>query len=195
MKEIWKSIKGYDGVYEVSNFGRVRGLDRYVNYGYSDVLHKGQILKSRCHKNGYYVVTLSSWKQREGYENIGFTINGITHYKLVHRLVAEAFIPNPNNKKTVNHIDGNKANNCVTNLEWATQSENNLHAVYSLNYKRKPVGQYDKDNNLIKEYPSYKIAEAPFILLVLVSTYISTSSSANVQGKISEGIKSFRFKS
>lgn len=144
MKEIWKSIKGYDGVYEVSNFGRVRGLDRYVNYGYSDVLHKGQILKSRCHKNGYYAITLNN--------------NG-RKLKYIHRLVAEAFIPNPNNKKTVNHIDGNKANNCVTNLEWATQSENNLHAVYSLNYKRKPVGQYDKDNNLIKEYPSYKIAE------------------------------------
>lgn len=98
--EKWRDIPGYEGLYKVSNRGRVR---------------KGERLKTpRVDHGGYLTVCLFKHSKQK-------------HMK-VHRLVALAFIPNPENKKTVNHKDGNKANNCVYNLEWATQSENIIHA-------------------------------------------------------------------
>lgn len=100
--EEWKDVIGYEGRYKVSSFGRVRS---FVNGS-----KKGCILHPNRHRQGYF------WIRLDG------------KCKLIHRLVAEAFIPNPENKKTINHIDGVKSNNCVENLEWATQSENNKHA-------------------------------------------------------------------
>lgn len=114
-KEIWKDIKGYEGLYQVSNLGRVRSLDRTVNYkDKSKALRKGRILKTHQYKCGYSRVVL--WNENT-YKN-----------KSVHRLVAQAFIPNPDNKPFVNHIDGNKGNSCLNNLEWCDQSENMQHA-------------------------------------------------------------------
>ena len=113
--EIWKPIKGYEGFYEVSNFGRVKSLERKVkaNFHFGNTrTYKERILKSGNVK-GYQQVTLR---------------NGISKHEFIHRLVAEAFVPNPKGYKTINHIDGNKKNNCADNLEWCTQKENVRHA-------------------------------------------------------------------
>jgi hypothetical protein len=121
--EIWKDVTGYEGLYEVSNFGRVRTHKNKVTYSelHGERHWKQRILKPKSSKTREPRVTL--WK------------NKISKDFLVHRLVAEAFIPNPDNKPTVNHIDGDPNNNHFENLEWATYKENNNHAF---------------DNNLIK---------------------------------------------
>jgi hypothetical protein len=112
--EIWKSIKNYDGIYEVSNLGNVRSLDRLVKNKYYFILKKGKKLKiTNC--NGYSIIGLNKENKR-----IGF---------YVHRLVANAFIKNIENKKEVNHINGIKSDNRKENLEWNTRSENQIHAV------------------------------------------------------------------
>lgn len=109
--EIWRDIKGYEGLYQVSNLGRVKSLERYVKgiYGLRKVQQK-IISITRIRTNGYMQVHL--------------TKNGIAKTYQVHRLVAEAFIPNPHNLPIVNHKDENKINNCVWNLEWCTYSYN-----------------------------------------------------------------------
>lgn len=114
-KEIWKEIKGYEGYYSVSNKGRVKSLERVVPHDEG----KGErVIKERI---------ITNWVSN-GYHNVSFSVDGkVTKHK-VHRLVAAAFISNHEDKFTVNHIDGDKTNNEVSNLEWATLSENNKHA-------------------------------------------------------------------
>lgn len=114
MEEIWKPAKGFEGYYEVSNLGRVRSVDRVVAAkGNSEKLIKGKLLTLHTNKDGYKRTTLCK-------ENKLFT-------KFVHRLIAEVFIPNPDNLPQVNHKDEVKSNNCVDNLEWCT-------AKYNINY-------------------------------------------------------------
>lgn len=103
MKEIWKDIDGYEGSYQVSNLGRVKNV------------HRNKLLKTRVTANGYKDISLSK--------------NNAKKRKSVHRLVAQAFIPNPECKPTVNHIDEDKTNNNVDNLEWATMKEQNNHGT------------------------------------------------------------------
>ena len=114
--EKWKAIEGYEGAYEVSNFGNVRSVDRDIVYSNGRVVsYKGNTKKQTVDKYGYaYVGLYSNQKHKQG---------------MTHRLVAKAFIPNIDNKPQVNHIDGNKLNNHVDNLEWATSQENMEHAV------------------------------------------------------------------
>lgn len=106
-KEIWVDIKGYEGLYQVSNLGRVKSLN-YRRTG------KEKILKPIKMKRQYIKVQLCKNRKPKQY--------------MIHRLVAQAFIPNPDNKEQVNHINGNKADNRVENLEWCTNSENTQHA-------------------------------------------------------------------
>jgi len=115
MIEEWKDIKGFEGLYQVSNLGRVLSLPKTFKGGGNGGVksHNGIILKQTK-------ATL--------YPSVNFSVNGVKTVVNVHRLVAEAFLPNPENKTTVNHIDGNKYNSNVSNLEWATQSENIIHA-------------------------------------------------------------------
>lgn len=106
--EVWKEIPGFEGRYQVSNLGRVMSIQD--NHG----KYKEQIKATRISNKGYVYVSLFI-KDRQ-------------HNVSVHHAVASAFIPNPDNKPTVNHIDGSKQNNRVDNLEWATYSENLKHA-------------------------------------------------------------------
>ena len=113
MIEIWKDIKNFEQIYQVSNLGRVKSLARYVNIkGGSQRLVKECILVPVLTSNGYLKVSLNNVTRK--------TFN-------IHRLVAEAFIPNPDNKPQVNHIDENKLNNSVDNLEWMSAKDNNNH--------------------------------------------------------------------
>lgn len=114
IKEEWKDIKNYEGLYQVSNLGNVKSLERNKSNGKGSVKTKEKILTQDITNWGYYRVALYK--------------DGIRKYYKVHRLVAEAFILNPNNKEQVNHIDGNKLNNNVNNLEWNTRIENMNHA-------------------------------------------------------------------
>eukprot|EP01026_Neomeris_dumetosa_P080350 TRINITY_DN88816_c0_g1_i1.p1 TRINITY_DN88816_c0_g1~~TRINITY_DN88816_c0_g1_i1.p1 ORF type:complete len:135 (-),score=1.66 TRINITY_DN88816_c0_g1_i1:75-479(-) len=117
-KEIWKDIKGLEGYYQVSNKGRVRSMARkmYCMFCRCERVIKGMVLKRRIHPTGYDRHDLGKTKKKKIYR--------------VHRLVAEAFIrnPDPKRKVQVNHKDCNKLNNHVSNLEWVTPSENRLHA-------------------------------------------------------------------
>lgn len=123
MEVIWKDIVGYEGLYQINDYGIIKSIDRYVirntklkNGKYvTQKLHiNSVILKPNIHFAGYYVIDL--------------TKSTIRNRFFVHRLVALNFIPNPENKREVNHIDFNKLNNCVNNLEWATPSENMKHS-------------------------------------------------------------------
>ena len=135
-KEYWKPVVGYEGLYEVSNWGRVKS----VNYNHTG---KEKILKQNQIKNGYKSVML----YKDG--------NGKNY--LVHRLVAEAFLPNPNDYKEVNHKDENKLNNSVDNLEWCTNEYNHNYGTINERISQsqsKPVLQYDLEGNFIKEWKS-----------------------------------------
>lgn len=152
--EVWKDIPGYEGLYQVSNLGRVKSLDRVVQKGETTRRFHGKIIAASNKKNGYLQIKLYK--------------NGVRQFYGVHRLVAECFVLNPDGKPQVNHIDGDKRNNRADNLEWCTASENQLHAVsHGLhgaklernNERSIPVYQYDKDMKLIAEYPSEGEAE------------------------------------
>jgi hypothetical protein len=121
MNLIWKDIDfidGFEGLYQVSNYGQIKSLGRIIKYpGSKYGMHNGvfrpeKILKHKT--KGYAGVTLSNGKNKI--------------YPNIHRLVALAFIPNPLNKPCVNHIDGDKQNNCVSNLEWIDWADNVIHA-------------------------------------------------------------------
>ena len=112
MTEIWKNVKGYEGIYQVSNLGRVKSLDRF---GSDDRKLKGKLIKCGVNVAGYKFVILR--KDNES-KNI-----------MIHRLVAWAFLSNENDLSDVNHKDGNKQNNCMGNLEWCTRSYNLKHAL------------------------------------------------------------------
>lgn len=113
--EIWKEISGYEGYFEVSNLGNFRSKDRIVKYKSNGTrLYPGKLLKTETIVEGYHRIVLMKEAIKKRY--------------MCHRLVAQEFVPNPDNKPYVNHINGNKADNRAENLEWVTQSENELHS-------------------------------------------------------------------
>lgn len=134
MREEWKDIKGYEGIYQISNKGEVRSLDRIV-HGRNDYFQKGVILKQANNGN---------------YNFVSIQVNGKQKKLYIHRAVAEHFIPNPLGLKEVNHKDENKQNNSVENLEWCTSK-------YNANYgtRNQRISEISK-NNHAKQYVMYE---------------------------------------
>ncbi|MFT8916526.1 MAG: NUMOD4 domain-containing protein [Oenococcus sp.] len=136
-EEIWRDIKGYEGLYQVSNWGRVRSFHR----------KHPLIMKPSPSAKKYLLINLHK--------------KGVSKYFQVHRLVAQVFVPNPDSKPIVNHIDENIYNNKFSNLNWVTNIEN---VRWGTGIKRrskscqKPVKQIDKNNHLIQIYPSIRQA-------------------------------------
>ena len=113
--EEWRDVVGYEGLYQVSNFGRVRSLERKISYGNTQYTKRAMNMKVTVGKNLYCRVTLTKdGKQSQVY---------------VHRLVAEAFLPNPDNLPEVDHIDANPSNNNLSNLHWVSHKENMDHMI------------------------------------------------------------------
>ena len=129
MREQWKPIKGMEDRFLVSNMGRVRSIARF-NGNYTV---RERIMRSRTTRYGYEAINLYDGEK--------------IRYFQVHRLVAEAFIPNPDNKPVIDHIDGNKLNNKVNNLEWVTHAENNQRAYETGLKRRYHAGQFIKGSN------------------------------------------------
>ena len=153
--EVWKDIEGYEGIYQVSNLGRVRSLDRIcIMKNGRKRLHKGRIMAFFVGHDGYLIVKLCAKSSKVSYR--------------VHRLVANAFIHNPDNLPLVNHKDENKTNNVASNLEWCTQKYNvnygttiaRLSASHRNHPKlSKPIEQYTMDGHFVTSYPSSKEAQ------------------------------------
>lgn len=121
MKEIWKDIDGYEGLYQVSNLGRVKSLKCW-DVNLRDYTDKELVLSPTDNGHGYLIIGLRKGTKRKN------------HY--IHRLVASAFIPKPNDCEVVNHIDYDMKNNNVTNLEWCTQRENVNHSSDRMRHRK-----------------------------------------------------------
>ncbi|MBC7383026.1 MAG: HNH endonuclease [Bacteroidia bacterium] len=165
--EIWKSVVGFEGIYEVSSHGRIRSLDRQITDGRTEKgirLRKGVLLR----------------QGKAIYINVALSKNKVKTTYLTHRIVATAFLSNIENKPCVNHKDSNKHNNNVSNLEWCTQSENITHSFSD--GKRVPywTGKKRDDKTMLALLNSVK---------GIPSKKIGTKLSQETKNKISNTLK------
>ena len=144
-KEVWKDIKGYEKFYMVSSYGRVKSLSRTIKHPYSNNggYKKGKILKQQLNTNNYYRVYLCKY--------------GVKKRFYVHRLVISSFLPNPLGKLEINHINENRKDNRLENLEWSTKKENMRHGTIRERISKKlskPVIQKTLDGVFLKRWNS-----------------------------------------
>lgn len=152
-EEIWKDIPGYKGKYQVSNTGKIKTNQEFIKAFYSKKRMKSNILK-QSNRLGYMVVSLNDGNKAKQYS--------------VHRIIAFAFIENPENKPFINHKNGNKSDNRLDNLEWVTAKENSIHSVRVLknnfnkkgskNPQSKTIYQYNKMGGLVRIWGSIREA-------------------------------------
>lgn len=151
MKEVWKDIQGYEGYYQVSNKGHVKSIDRYVKFKRGKGTHfiPGKMLKP-------------SLNIKRGYLRVSLTKHNHSKFFRIHRLVAEAFVPNPKCLSQVNHKDENRLNNSADNLEWCTNTYNNHYGTRTLRASessKKAVAQLDDSGHVIRIFQSAIDAE------------------------------------
>lgn len=163
--EEWRDIVGYEGLYQISNMGRVKGLPRISHFGNRTKRIPTRILKPTISKRGYYVIGLSKDSKTKTYT--------------IHRLLMKAFVPNPENKRAIDHIDTNKLNNSLSNLRWCTDKENSNNEITKEknranglrmweegcfdnrnNTHYRKVAQYTRDGEYIKTWDSIVEVEA-----------------------------------
>lgn len=173
-KEIWKDIPEFEGLYQVSNLGRVKSLKRtIITSNGKKVTYKPKYLSILEHYKGYL------------YTRIQYKNNQKSFY--IHRLVAQAFIPNPNNLPEVNHIDGDKTNNCVENLEWCNDTENKEHAknnnllAVGKNCCRKMTKEDVINVRSIKDKTIKELAKMYDISITSMSNIINYKSYKNIK--------------
>ena len=146
MNEIWKDIKGYEGYYEISNIGRVRSVSRIINHP--------KLVKQNIFER------LLNLDSQNGYKSVRLSKEHKSKKCFVHRLVAQAFIKNPDSKGQVNHKDGDKSNNKVDNLEWNTAKENITHV------DRIPI--YQKFHIIAAPRKKYSICAKLICILIVI---------------------------
>lgn len=158
--EIWKDVLGYEGYYQVSNLGRVKSLDRVVLRKGHNMNLKGKIIKPQLNEFGYQMVVLIKMAKSKSIK--------------IHQLVANAFIPNPENLPCINHKDGLKRNNHATNLEWCTYSQNHKHA-YDMGLK-KPYERNGEKN------PKAKFTNEEVTQIRRIHKHVGTAELASKYG-------------
>ena len=164
MEEIWKDIKGYEGLYQVSNLGRVKRIGKYKNQ-FNTEWESNKCLKMNKDRDGYCLVHLSK--------------EGIVKCKKAHRLVAETFIENPENYEMINHKNEIKDDNRVENLEWCSHSENQKHALRTgLNVKPYAAGKYKKA--VLQIDPITKDVVTEFNSITAATLYFGKTNTTNI---------------
>lgn len=185
-KEVWKSVNEFEGLYEVSNLGNVRTVERYVNARHRGFVGK-RLLKQK--------VLLPHYEEMIGYLTVALYNGKNYSTKFIHRLVAQAFIPNPNNLPCVNHKDENKLNNCVDNLEWCDYSYNANYGSRNERISNSRKGMKFSDEHRKNIGISAKNRVTDEFRDKMRKVHLGKKLSEEHKKKISEGVKRAKQKS
>lgn len=171
--EVWKPVKGYEGLYEASDTGRVKSLGKFNAWanGQTRFIPREKYLRQKFTRYGYFCVTLQTKKQPKTF--------------FVHRLVAEAFIPNPENKKQVNHKDYNRTNNNVENLEWMTAKENYNYSLCNMPSERRVKRKHSTGCKYVTYHKSKNAYQVVF-KDKYIGTYKTFDEAKKVRDKVVE---------
>lgn len=169
MKEIWKDIKGYEGLYQISNCGNVRSLKKWCGNRYKEKwVNDVKQLTPTDNGRGYLIISLAKNRKRKNF--------------YIHRLVAQAFIPNPENKPQVNHKDYNKYNNKFENLEYCTQKENVAYSIIHMKHSRKRINKLN-EQYIRKKYNKYELT----LKKKYIGTFNTLDEAIKIRNKLIKG--------